>query len=76
MSKKQDAARKRNFNIMVLRGMYQQLQRIKKEQPEIKLYCGDVQCNIEECLSHLGTETQQERVESLRKEYWRTGKYS
>ncbi len=60
--KTQTQAQKRNFNILVLRGMYQQLERIKREQKEIKLYCGDVQIGIDECLSHLGAETQTERM--------------
>ena len=54
---------KRNFTIMSLRGMYMRLNQIKKDQPKIKLECGDIQFLIDDCLDRLKAETQTARLE-------------
>ncbi len=58
----QKKAYKRNFTIMSLLGMYMRLEQIKKDQPKIKLYCGDIQFLIDDCLDRLEAVTQTDRL--------------
>ncbi len=58
----QKKAYKRNFTIMTLRGMYTRLGQLQKDQPKIKLYCGDMKLIIDTCLDQLDAETQSRRL--------------
>ncbi len=62
MTKRQDKARRRNFNVMVMRGMYTQLQRIKKEHPNIYSDVEGIQDEIDTCLELLQAESQTHRL--------------
>lgn len=65
-SRKQIAAQKRNFNVMVLRGMYQQIRRIEGEHPELKKPVEELYYYIDMCLSKLKAETQTDRLKNFR----------